>query len=186
MLSSFIFSFDSILIQSVLLEMGYSEVRILNSGSGLLEIYIPSLNQNYIDSIRYMPGKLSKLSTRFNLPVKKGSFPFGFARYEHFGYVGDVPSDDQYLSFGQTTLDNETQEYLAERRASGEPWDFAKEMLEYNIADVEVLRMSCEGYLEQSFLFQDKLIDRFKAQKLKERGICDHSGKRTVFGYHIS
>ena len=164
MLSSFICSFDSILIQSVLLEMGYSEVRILNSGSGLLEIYIPSLNQNYIDSIRYMPGKLSKLSKRFNLPVKKGSFPFGFVRYENFGYVGDVPSDQNYLSFGQTTLDNETQEYLAERRASDEPWDFAKEMLEYNIADVEVLRMSCERYLEQSFLFQDKLIDRFKAQ----------------------
>ena len=111
-----------------------------------------------------MPGKLSKLANRFNLPVKKGVFPFGFVRYENFGYIGEVPSDHHFLSFGQITLDSATQEYLAERRASGEPWNFAKEMLEYNIADVDVLRMSCERYLEQSFLFQDKLIDRFKAQ----------------------
>ena len=120
--------------------MGYSEVRTLNSGSGLLEIYIPSLNQNYIDSIRYMPGKLSKLSKRFGLSVKKGDFPHRFTKYANFKYIGDVPSNDNFLSFGQSTLDSATLEYLAERRASGEPWNFAKEMYDYNVSDVAVLR----------------------------------------------
>ena len=37
-------------------------------------------------------------------------------------------------------------------------------MYDYNVSDVQVLRMSCERYLKQSFKFQDKLIDRFGAQ----------------------
>ena len=139
--------------------MGYSEVRTLNSGSGLLEIYIPSLNQNYIDSIRYMPGKLANLAKRFGFShiVKKGLFPFRFCKYANFRYIGDVPSNNNFLSPGQSTLDNETLEYLAERRRSKAPWCFSKEMYDYNVSDVVVLRMSCERNLSQSFLFQDKL-----------------------------
>ena len=61
--------------------MGYSEVRTLNSGSGLLEIYIPSLNQNYIDSIRYMPGNLLTLQNTlgFHTLSKKVFFLLDFA-----------------------------------------------------------------------------------------------------------
>ena len=144
--------------------MGFAEVKTLNSGSGLLEIYIPSLNQNYIDSIRYMPGKLANLSKRFSLPLKKGDFPMGFLKSENFSYCGEVPADDAFMSYGQTKLDSSTLQYLAERRASGQPWCFATELYDYNLSDVQVLRMSCERYLRQSYLFQDKLIDRFGKQ----------------------
>ena len=96
--------------------------------------------------------------------MKKGHFPFPFCKYNNFKYIGEVPSDENYLSYGQTKLDSATKEYLAERRASGKPWSFSHEMYDYNVSDVQVLRMSCERYLEQSFKFQDKLIDRFGAQ----------------------
>ena len=70
----FIFNrFDSLFIQSVLLDMEISDIKSLNSGSGLLEIYLPQFNISFIDSIRYMPGSLKKMAERFNLPVKKGT-----------------------------------------------------------------------------------------------------------------
>ena len=95
-------------------------MKTLNVGSGLLEIHIPSLNISFLDSIRYLSGPLKNLSKRFDLKLKKGDFPHRFTKYENFSYCGAVPADEYYSTFGQTTLDEETLAYLAERRASGE------------------------------------------------------------------
>ena len=85
-------------------------------------------------------------------------------KYSNFKYSGAVPNDSYFLSFGQTKLDEETVEYLKERRSSGTPWDFCKEMYDYCVSDVEILRQGCELFLEQNFIFQTKLIERFGKQ----------------------
>ena len=87
-----------------------------------------------------MPGKLSNLSQRFGLEVTKGCCPHDFTKRENFTYSGPVPGDEYYLTFGQTELDAETRSYLAERRASKKPWNFAEELYVYNVDDVRVLR----------------------------------------------
>ena len=68
-----IFRFDSLFIQSVLLDMEISDIKSLNCGSGLLEIHLPQYNISFIDSMRYIPGSLKKMAQRFELPIKKGS-----------------------------------------------------------------------------------------------------------------
>ena len=103
-------------------------------------ILIFSPTVSFLGSIRYLPGKLSNLSKRFDLEVKKGCCPFDFTKRKHFTYCGPVPGDEFYLTFGQTELDVETRSYLAERRASEKPWNFAEELYAYNVDDVRVLR----------------------------------------------
>ena len=112
--------------------MNFSEMKTLNVGRGLLEIHIPSLNISFLDSIRYLPGPLKNLSTRFDLNVIKGSFPHKFTKYKNFSYRGPVPPDVDFLSFGQTELNEETRSFLAERRASKGVLDFGTEMHQYN------------------------------------------------------
>ena len=90
-----------------------------------------------------------------------GEFPHGFTKYVNFKHSGGVPDDEYYLSFGQIKLNDDTIKYLDERRASGLPWDFAKEMYDYCISDVEILRQGCQIFLEKNFIFQIKLIERF-------------------------
>ena len=67
-----IFRFDSLFIQSMLLEMEITDIKSLNCGSGLLEIHLPQFNISFMDSMRYIPGSLKKMAERFKLPVKKG------------------------------------------------------------------------------------------------------------------
>ena len=102
-----------------------------------------------------------KMAELYQLPVKKGDFPHSFTKFRNLKYCGDVPNDEYYLSFGQSKLSEATLDYLKERRSSGIPWDFCKEMYEYCIADCKILQKGCQLYLEQNFIFQDKLIERF-------------------------
>ena len=141
--------------------MNFSDMKTLNIGSGLLEIHIPSLNISFLDSIRYLPGPLKNLSKRFCLELSKGDFPHVFTKKENFSYCGPCPADNYFLSFGQTSLDDNTKQYLAERRAANEDWHFGTEMYKYNCADVKILRESCSKFVEQNFSFQEKLIQRF-------------------------
>ena len=127
------------------------------------------LSVSFLDTIRYLPGKLSKLSKRFGLELKKGDFPHRFAKHENFTYCGAVPADENYLSFGETKLNDDTLLYLAERRASGKPWNFAEEMYQYNVADVKILRESVERYMEENFDLQNKLMERFGAVNPKNK-----------------
>ena len=84
-----------------------------------------------------------------------------FTKKENFTYCGPTPADEYYLTFGQKNLDEETKTYLAERRSSGKPWNFATEMYNYNCLDVRILRQSVERFMEQNFSFQKMLIERF-------------------------
>ena len=149
--------------------MEITDIKSLNCGSGLLEIHLPQYNITFIDSIRYIPGSLKKMAERFKLPIKKGAFPHPFVKYSNFKYSGDVPNDSYFLSFGQTKLDEETKNYLKERRQSGVVWNFCQEMLDYCLADIQILRQGCELFLEQNFIFQDMLIQKFGRQNPKNK-----------------
>ena len=105
--------------------MGFSQLGLYLKQIFIL-IFSPTVS--FLDSIRYLPGKLSNLSKRFDLEVKKGCCPFDFTKRKHFTYCGPVPGDEFYLTFGQTELDVETRSYLAE------------ELYAYNVDDVRVLR----------------------------------------------
>ena len=87
-----------------------------------------------------MSGTLASQSIRFNLPLSKGVFPHLFCQEKNFNYLGEVPENEFYLSFGETTPKQETLEYLAEIRNSGELWSFNKELIHYCKKDVELLR----------------------------------------------
>ena len=112
----------------------------------------------------YLSGTLASQSIRFNLPLSKGLFPHLFCQEKNFNYLGEVPANEFYLSFGETTPKEETLEYLAERRNSGELWSFNNELIHYCKKDVELLRLSCQTYLFQNFSFQRSLIKRFGSQ----------------------
>ena len=120
--------------------MGFTAGNTIKLGSGLLKITIAEYNIVFIDSLRKntpfiklflkvfygnlflgcLSGTLASQSIRFNLPLSKGLFPHLFCQEKNFNYLGEVPENEFYLSFGETTPKQETLEYLAERQNSGE------------------------------------------------------------------
>ena len=97
-----------------------------------------------------------------------------------------MPDDKYFLSFGQTKLSDETLDYLRERRSSDKPWNFSKELYDYCVDDVRILQGGCQRFLEENFIFQNKLIERFGRQSPKTKLSHLHSFTRpycTLAGY---
>ena len=98
----------------------------------------------FIDSLNYLPMKLSSFPKAFDLVegVEKGFFPHLFNTLENQEYIGSYPNISYYApdSMGK------------EERESFLPWykdvssglfNFKNELKKYCIQDVNILRQSC-------------------------------------------
>ena len=54
------------------------------------------LNIRLIDSLKFLPMKLSKLSSVFGLKEAKGWFPHHFDKKENWNYIGPYPSREYF------------------------------------------------------------------------------------------
>ena len=101
------------------------------------------LHMQVIDSLNFLPTKLSELPEAFGLEeLKKGWFPHHFNTRENQNYVGPYPEAKYY---GHNFMGEKEREkllaWLDERK--GEVFDFRKEMLDYCRSDVDILRQAC-------------------------------------------
>jgi hypothetical protein len=102
------------------------------------------LNIRLIDSVNFLPMKLSALPSSLGLgeAVKKGDFPHFFNTLANQTYVGPYPDPCYYGVDFMSAVERE--KFLAwHAEQEGKVFDFRQEMLDYCRQDVNILRQAC-------------------------------------------
>ena len=128
-------------------------IHQLRNGSKILQLKHDSIR--FIDSVNFIAGKLSNFTKTFGLTeLKKGYFPHLFNLPENQEYVGGVPAMDYYTVEGMSPKDFKSfQMWHTKQREDGVVFDFPKELVEYCISDVKLLKTGCMEFWE---LFESK------------------------------
>ena len=117
--------------------------EIIYNGSKIMYMTIPKLKITLIDSLNFLPMRLSALPKAFGLQeLKKGYFPHFFNTAINQHYVGPYPLPDMY---GVDSMSSQEREsflvWYSQRK--GEVFDFRKEIEAYCRSDVDILRRAC-------------------------------------------
>ncbi|KAL6419167.1 hypothetical protein ACFW04_014044 [Cataglyphis niger] len=103
----------------------------------------------FIDSVNYMPMRLSELPKAFGLQdtSDKGIFPHLFNTVENQSYIGPVP-DAHYYS-PKTIKSEERERFLTwhtDMRQKNAVFDFQREIVRYCRTNVDILRRACMAF----------------------------------------
>ncbi|XP_078531047.1 uncharacterized protein LOC144817954 [Lissotriton helveticus] len=130
------------------------QVELITQGSKLMLLMAGQLQIRFIDTLNFLPMKLSKLPKAFGFPGCKGYFPHFFNTWANQNYVGPMPPPDSYgvdymmpaekESFLQWYSENHEKEF-----------NFQTELKAYCKADVMILRQACN-------LFRDVVVSMTK------------------------
>ena len=141
--------YDGYFLLEYLIDQSMRPDKIIYNGSKIVYMTVErSLHIKVIDSVNFLPMKLSALPKAFGLEeLKKGWFPHHFNTRENQNHVGPYPVATYYgHDFMGEKERNELLEWLSERK--DEVFDFRKEMLEYCRSDVDILRQACLKFRE--------------------------------------
>ena len=124
------------------------EPFVIWGGQKIIYLSIKELNIRFIDSLSFLTMPLSKFPKTFGeKELKKGFFPHWFNTAENRNYIGEMPSMEYFKPERMNEKSNEEfMEWYKERSKS--EWDEAKEMEEYCISDVDILRKCCKKFRE--------------------------------------
>ena len=136
--------YDGYFLLEYLIDQSMRPDKIIYNGSKIMYITVEKdLHITVIDSLNFLPMKLSKLPEGFGLKeLKKGWFPHFFNTRENQRYVRPYPNPNYY---GCDVMGNEEREKCLAWLESKENcvFDFKKEMLNYCQSDVDILRQAC-------------------------------------------
>ncbi|EFN87191.1 Probable DNA polymerase, partial [Harpegnathos saltator] len=141
-------AFDSQFILRYLVESNnYVEPKLILNGTKIILLTVGQTK--YIDSINYMPMRLSMLPKAFGLKgiSGKGLFPHLFKTVENQYYTGPLP-DIRYFS-PDTMEPDESEEFLAWHVvmvSKNVEFDFQREIVAYCGNDVDNLRRACLAF----------------------------------------
>jgi len=116
-----------------------------------------------LDSVNFLPMKLSKLPEAFGLQeLKKGYFPHYYNKSENQNYVSDYPDSSYYGCDSMSSKERDAfLKWYTDQQ--GKVFDFAEDILNYCRSDVDILRKAC-------LTFQKLLLDITGKQQLNEDG----------------
>ena len=141
--------YDGYFLLEYLIDQSMRPDKIIYNGSKIMYMTVEKdLHIKVIDSLNFLPMKLSKLPKAFGLKeLKKGWFPHFFNTRENQEYLGPYP-DPKY--YGCNFMGNEEREECLAWLKSQENcvFDFKKEMLDYCRSDVDILRQACLKFRE--------------------------------------
>ena len=118
---------------------------LIFAGAKIMYMSIPDLKIRFIDSLNFLTMPLKRMPKTFGeKELKKGFFPHWFNRKENWNYEGPMPDKKEfhYNSF----KDKDRKEFLKwydKKVESNYIWNQKKEMEEYCISDVDILRKCC-------------------------------------------
>lgn len=141
-------SFDcQFILKHVTEVMGLTPKLILN-GTKILLMEI-NYKVRFIDSLSYLPMKLSALPKAMDLPasLKKGYFPHFFNTRANEFYIGPLPSVDYYGVDSMSTTDRK--DFLIwheEQTNNSTVFRMESEIIDYCVSDVTILRLACEKF----------------------------------------
>jgi hypothetical protein len=124
------------------------EPFVIWGGQKIIYLSIKELNIRFIDSLSFLTMPLSAFPKTFGeKELKKGFFPHWFNTAENRNYVGKVPDISYFKPERMNVKSNKEFMKWYEERSKYE-WDEAKEMEEYCISDVDILRKCCKKFRE--------------------------------------
>ncbi|XP_067203729.1 uncharacterized protein [Linepithema humile] len=141
-------AFDAQFILRYIVESGTAlEPRVILNGTKIVVLTVG--HTKFIDSINYMPMRLSELPKAFGLTntSDKGIFPHLFNTNDNQSYVGPLPDIRYYSPDSMNT--NEREKFLAwhaEMIRTNYVFDFECEILRYCRNDVNILRRACMSF----------------------------------------
>lgn len=135
---------------------------VVYAGSKIMIMKIQELKMTFVDSLNFLTMPLSNFPKTFGIKeLKKGFFPHYFNIKKNYKYVGKVPSL-KYFGYNsmKTKQRKELIKWWVAKRATNYVWDQAKEMREYCISDVDILKRCCIKFRQQFIDIAD--IDPFR------------------------
>jgi len=150
---------------------------IIFGGQKIMYMSIPELNIRFIDSLCFLTMPLKAFPKTFGeKELKKGYFPHWFNTKENWDYEGPMPDADmfKYNSFRERDR-NAFIKWYDKKVAENYVWNQKREMKEYCISDVDILRKCCIKFRQ---LYVDTCeIDPF--QYLTIASVC-----MAIYKYH--
>ena len=151
--------YDSYLLLNHLVKEGIAP-SIIAQGGKILCFEDGEYEQRYIDSLSFLPMRLSAIPKAMGFTMeKKGYFPHFWNTRENQNYVGPYPQPEFY---GVATMMTKERDEFFEwyNTLTGKVFDFKKEMAEYCENDVRILRMGCLAF--RSEILNSTGVDPFK------------------------
>ena len=136
--------YDGYFLLEHLIDNSMRPGKIIYNGSKIMYMTVEKgLHIQVIDSLNFLPMKLAALPEAFGLKeLKKGWFPHHFNRKENQSYVGSYPAPEFYGYNFMTS--KERKEFLEwYQNVKDQRFDFRKEIKEYCVSDVDILRQAC-------------------------------------------
>ncbi|KAK3926345.1 putative DNA polymerase [Frankliniella fusca] len=105
-------------------------------------------NWKFIDSLMFLPMPLSAMPKSFGLTeLKKGYWPFMANKPEYYTYEGPLLDKHFYcISSMKQKAAADFSAWHDEQTASGFVFNFRRELIEYCISDVTILRQACHAF----------------------------------------
>ncbi|KAK3924463.1 putative DNA polymerase [Frankliniella fusca] len=102
----------------------------------------------FIDSLMFLPMPLSAMPKSFGLTeLKKGYWPFMANKPEYYGYEGPLLDKSFYcISSMKEKAAAEFNAWHDEQTSKGFVFNFRRELIEYCISDVTILRQACHAF----------------------------------------
>ena len=139
--------YDGHFLLEYVLSQGIQPDQIIYAGTKIMMMRVgKGLNMRILDSLNYLPMKLSALTKSFGLnELKKGYFPHFFNTGENQNYIGPYPEPRFYGADYMGKSEREA--FLTwHDEKSGETFNFAQEIIAYCRSDVDILRQACMSF----------------------------------------
>lgn len=121
--------------------------KLILAGNKIMYMKIGSIR--FIDSLNHVAQALSMFPSIFGLKeMKKGYFPYLFNTKENINYVGTIP-DIKYFSPDEMKTDKRKDFIEWYNKQTGYLYNFKKELHDYCVSDVDILKRSMEIYINE-------------------------------------
>ena len=127
--------------------------KLILSGNKIMYMKLNTIR--FIDSINHVAGSLAKFTKTFNIEeVKKGYFPYLFNIKENQKYIGKIP-DIKYFNVNGLSVSDDNPHNIHDfykwyDSQKNTVYDFQKELYEYCLSDVDLLKRALEIYIKDA------------------------------------
>ncbi|HEY6435540.1 MAG TPA: DNA polymerase [Ignavibacteriaceae bacterium] len=120
-----------------------------------------------MDSLTFLSGSLDSLSKVYGLEQEKLSFPYPFNKRQHYEYNGPIPDISYFTTFSDDKQKIEQKKKEIEQFEG--VWNLKEKILEYTIADVDILTQIVLRFIEDTVELQRALHLEFKPTVPEDR-----------------
>ncbi|KAE8580551.1 hypothetical protein XENTR_v10024459 [Xenopus tropicalis] len=140
------------------------KIDLLTQGGKLLCVTVTDLGIRFIDSLNFLPMKLSKLPKALGFQDCKGFFPHFFNTAENQNYIGAMPSKEFYGY--EYMMPDEQADFIAWYEANqNNVFDFQYELKKYCIQDVKILKQACACYRDSVIEMTTKTVTKYSSNE---------------------